>query len=81
MRQRFGNGLDDAVVSPASAEVAAHAFADFTLVDRDNGGGEITGDDARDVALDFASHPDSGTELARCAISALKAIVLDKGLL
>ena len=72
------DGIDDVRVGAAAADVAAHAFAHFV-------GGqprprrEVGGDMAGNARLDLVEHRDRRADLARRAVAALVAVVLDEG--
>src|SRR5204862_4230505 len=61
-RFRLFNRRENVRVSAASADAAAHPFADFVFA----------------VRVTFLHTRDRGTNLTRCAVAALKSIMLDK---
>src|SRR5687767_7777842 len=72
------DGSDDAVVRTAAAEVAAHALAELVSAELGRRVVEVGGDRARQPALHFGQHADRRADLARRAIPALEAVVLDE---
>src|SRR5438874_7365832 len=72
------DGLDNAVVGAASAQVAAQALTD--LLRRPLGGAGLLrwGDRAGHAALELAQHSDRRAQLTRRAVAALKAVALDE---
>jgi hypothetical protein len=58
-----------------------HPLAEFVMVELDRLGRQVSGDRAWHATPYLARHPDGRTNLAGCAIAALKAIMLDKGML
>ena len=73
------DGVDDAVVRGAPAEVAAHPFADLRIGERHDSGSNVLGDRARPTGCMFRQHPDRRADLAGRAVAALEAIELDEG--
>ena len=71
--------LDDAVVGPATAQVAAQALADLLGRPRGAAGLHLGGHGAGQAALELADHAERRAELPRRAVAALKAVARDKG--
>src|SRR5258708_39229254 len=71
----LGDRLDDVRIGAASADVAAHALAEFGsrhLRLR----GQVGGHMARNAGLDLIEHRHGGADLPGCAIAALVAVML-----
>lgn len=75
------DGVHDAVVGAATAQVAAHPLAQLVPAARDRGRREVGGDVAGHAAPQFRDHADGRADLAGRAVAALEAIMLDEGLL
>src|SRR5581483_7717858 len=78
---RFANSPNDPVVGSTAAQIAAHPFADLFLIEIYVPRGQIFSLNARNPALPFSRHADSGADLPRGAIATLKPVLLDEGLL
>src|SRR5918999_1264510 len=78
-RVDFLNGRDDARVSAAAADVAAHALAYLVVRQPRGRSGHVLRDVAHLPAARLREHPDCRAELSGRAVAALEAVVLDEG--
>jgi hypothetical protein len=67
--------------SGTSTEIAAHPLTELVMIEHETIGGESGGNVAWDAAARLLDHRDRRTDLAGCAVSALEAVMFDKGLL
>src|ERR1700685_2005838 len=77
----FSHCFDNSVVGAAATKIAAHALANFFVAEVDVVRCYIFGYGARHTALDLIGHADGRTNLPWRAVSALEAVMLDKGAL
>lgn len=73
--------MHNSVVGSAAAQVTTHALAQFISIQLDNVRFHVTSDMARHSALCFRHHSNRRADLTRCAVAALKSVMLDEGLL
>src|ERR1700688_3569199 len=81
LREGHSHGLDNSVVGAAATKIAAHAFANFFIAERDVVRCYMFGYGAWHTALDLTGHADGRTNLPRRAVTALEAVMLDEGAL
>ena len=74
----FVDGVDDTVVCAAAAQVSAHSFSKFVMIEFDRFGSKVSGNVAWHAALGLGEHSNSRANLAWRAITALKAVVLNE---
>ena len=73
------DGGHDVRIGGATADVAAHPLADFRVGQRGMRDRQVLGDVARHAGVAFGQHADRRTDLSRCAVAALEAVMLDEG--
>jgi hypothetical protein len=80
-RKCLGNCFGDAVIRAATAKIAAHALAQLIVAELDRRGGQVLGDHARHTTFQLRRHCYRRAKLPRCAVAALKPIMVEKGAL
>src|SRR4029077_4065446 len=73
------NGGDDVGVGRTAAYVAAHALADFSVAERNFGGGHVGADMTWPARRMFLEHGRRRANLAGCAVATLKTVMTQKG--